>query len=72
MKLQMKPLVEVNRQAFWVLYRELGVVDAARFLQQFTEGFGDYSKKREALFAGRSLEEIIEEIKQESGDMVGG
>lgn len=65
MSVQTEPLVEINRKAFWVLYRELGVVNAVRFLRQFTTGFGEYSEEREVLFAGKSLEEIVAEIKQE-------
>ena len=65
MSVHVEPLVAVNRKAFWVLYRELGVVDAVRFLRQFTTGFGDYSVEREALFGGKSLAEIVNEIKQE-------
>ena len=65
MSVYAEPLVEVNRKAFWVLYRELGVVDAVRFLRQFTTGFGEYTEEREALFDGRSLAEIVEEIKRE-------
>ena len=32
-----KPLVEVNLQAIRLLYKELGVVDAVRFLRQFSK-----------------------------------
>ena len=66
MSMKAKPLVEINQQALRVLYRELGVVDAVRFLRQFTVGFGDYTKEREVLFSGKSLEEIVAEIKTES------
>ena len=60
------PLVEVNRKAFWVLYRELGVVNATRFLRQFTVGFGDYTVEREVLFGEKGLEEILREIQEET------
>jgi len=65
MSVYAEPLVEVNRKAFWALYRELGVVDAVRFLRQFTTGFGEYAEEREALFGGKSLAEIVDEIKRE-------
>ena len=70
MSVHTEPLVEVNRKAFWVLYRELGVVDAVRFLRQFTTGFGEYAEEREVLFGGKSLAEIVDEIKRE-GDSGG-
>jgi len=42
-----------------LLYRELGVVDAVRFLRQFTTRHGDYTQERDALFADKRLEEIF-------------
>lgn len=51
-----------------LLYRELGVVNAVRFLRQFTTGFGNYVEEREMLFAGKTLEQIIHEIKQRRGE----
>ncbi len=65
MSVRTKTLVEINQQAFRVLYRELGVVDAVRFLRQFTEGFGDYTAERDLLFADKSLAEIVQEIRRE-------
>jgi hypothetical protein len=46
------------------VYRELGVVDAVRFLGQFTTGFGNYAEEREALFAKKSLGDIVTEIEE--------
>ena len=48
-----------------MLYRELGVINTVRFLRQFTIGFGNYVEEREALFANKSLDEILEEIKSQ-------
>lgn len=59
-----KPLVEINQQAISLLYKELGVVDAVRFLKQFTQGFGDYTKEREILFANKSVQDIVSEIEK--------
>lgn len=67
MTIMAKPLVEINQQAIRLLYRELGVVNAVRFLRQFTAGLGDYTKEREMLFAGKSLQEIVREIEQQKG-----
>lgn len=59
-----RPLVEINQQAISLLYKELGVVDAVRFLKQFTQGYGNYTQEREALFADKSLEDIVSEIEK--------
>ena len=61
---EVKPLIEINQQAIRLLYQELGVINAVRFLKQFTVGFGDYTKEREVLFGGKTLDQIVNEIEQ--------
>jgi hypothetical protein len=58
-----RPLIEINIQAINLLYKELGVVDAVRFLKQFTQGYGNYAQERDALFANKTLNEIVSEIE---------
>ena len=60
----LRPLIEINQQAIHLLYKELGVVDAVRFLKQFTHGYGDYTKERVVLFGEKSLDEIVSEIEK--------
>ena len=64
MKTTTKPLNEITQGATRLLYKELGVVNTIRFLNQFTTGYGNYTKEREHLFANMPLDEIISEIKQ--------
>ncbi|MBI5945865.1 MAG: hypothetical protein HY864_16010 [Chloroflexi bacterium] len=59
-----RPLIEINQQAISLLYKELGVVDAVRFLKQFTQGYGNYTQEREVLFADKSLDDIVSEIEK--------
>jgi hypothetical protein len=59
-----RPLIEINQQAISLLYKELGVVDAVRFLKQFTQGYGDYTQEREVLFENKSLNDIVSEIEK--------
>jgi len=61
---EVKTLAEINQHAIRLLYKELGVVDAVRFLKQFTVGFGDYTKEREVLLGSKTLDQIIDEIEQ--------
>jgi len=61
---EVKPLTEINQQAIRLLYQELGVINAVRFLKQFTVGFGDYTKEREVLLGGKTLDQIVNEIEQ--------
>ena len=60
---EVRPLIEINQQAISLLYKELGVVDAVRFLKQFTQGYGNYTLEREVLFANQSLDDIVREIE---------
>lgn len=62
--IEVKPLMEINRQALRLLYEELGIVNAVRFLKQFTAGLGDYTKERDILFGGKTLGEIVGEIEK--------
>jgi hypothetical protein len=61
----LKPLVEINQQAIHLLYQELGVANAVRFLTQFTVGYGDYTKERDEIFGGKSLDDIVSEIEKQ-------
>lgn len=64
MSTDLQPLAEITQKAIHLLYRELGAVNAVRFLKQFTAGFGDYTKDREVLFSGKTLDQIVSDIEQ--------
>lgn len=63
MSAEIRPLAEVNAQGTEILIREMGVVDALRFLNQFRPGSGDYTKERGRWLDKLSLEQIVSEIK---------
>ena len=63
MSIEIRPLSEITQQATEVLVREMGVVDALRFLSQFSSGIGDYTQERERWLDDLSLEQITSEIK---------
>jgi hypothetical protein len=58
------PLAEITTEALRVLYKEIGVVNTIRFMNQFTTGYGDYVEERKALFDDMTLEDLLAEIKQ--------
>jgi hypothetical protein len=60
-----RPLAEITQTALKVLYREIGVVNTVRFINQFTTGYGDYTREREQLFANCSLDDLVTEIKRQ-------
>jgi hypothetical protein len=61
------PLAEITQQAIHLLCQELGIVNTARFLNQFSTGYGNYTEEREALFGKMSVEEVAAEIKRQRG-----
>ena len=63
MSVEIRPLSEISQQATEILVREMGVVDALRFLSQFSTGLGDYTKERGQWLDDLSLEQITSEIK---------
>lgn len=64
MAIPVRPLHEINDQAMRLLVREMGAADAARFIGQFTTGYGDYTEQRKETFDGLTLEEAVREIKR--------
>jgi hypothetical protein len=67
MNVQTKPLNEITQQAIALLFKEMGIVNTVRFLNQFTTGYGDYTQEREALFKDLTLDEILSAMKNVPG-----
>ncbi|MCB0110941.1 MAG: hypothetical protein KDE53_33705 [Caldilineaceae bacterium] len=59
-----KPLAEITQDAIRILFREIGVVNTVRFINQYTTGYGNYTEERRELFADETLDDLIAEIKQ--------
>jgi hypothetical protein len=59
-----KPLAEVTQEAVRLLYKEMGIVNTVRFLGQFTTGYGNYTEERAHLFADKTLDDLVDEIKR--------
>ena len=59
-----RPLSEINEQAIRLLVREMGAADAARFISQFTTGYGDYTKERKELFKDLTIEQVVQQIRE--------
>lgn len=63
MKTTTRPISEINRQATHILFKEMGVVETIRFLNQFSVGQGDYTKDRGKWLDKISMDEAIAQIK---------
>ena len=51
---------EVNALGIHALVEALGVADAARFLQQYGPGFGDYTAERDTLIGDLSVDDVLQ------------
>ncbi len=58
------PLTELTVTAIRLLCQEMGVVNTARFLNQFTTGYGNYTEERDQLFQHMTVDDIVGAIKQ--------
>ena len=63
MNTQTKPVSEISRRATYILFKEMGVVDTIRFLNQFSVGRGDYTKERDSWLGDISMDDAIAQIK---------
>ena len=57
-------VAEITTTAVSLLCREIGPVNTARFINQFTRGTGNYTQERDRLLGNASVREIVAEIKQ--------
>ena len=60
---QTKNLSEITQQAIDVLFKEVGVANTIRFLNQFSTGYDNYTEERENLFEDLTLNEILAQLK---------
>ncbi|MFN3982666.1 MAG: hypothetical protein ACK4SA_19995 [Caldilinea sp.] len=66
-----RPLTEITQEALRLLYRELGLVNTIRFLNQFTTGFGNYTEERRALMEHETLETVLAQVYQYQAQKAG-
>lgn len=63
MNIETRPISEISRRATHILFKEMGIVETIRFLNQFSIGRGDYTKDREKWIGDISLDDAISQIK---------
>lgn len=54
----------IRKLGLEALAKELGPIGMVRFLQQYEEGSGDYTKEREEWLKGLKVKDIIKEMKE--------
>jgi len=63
MKTATRPISEISRQATLILFKEMGVVETIRFLNQFSVGRGDYTNDRSKWLDKITMDDAIAQIK---------
>ena len=56
--------IEIRQKGLKILFKNLGEVDAIRFLSQVTSEKRDYLKLQDELFKGMSVEDIYKKAKE--------
>ena len=56
---------EVRRAGWKALKEKLGPVSALRFMLDYERGEGDYTELRRKMFEGKTVKDIISDMKQE-------
>ena len=60
------PPTELTVSAIRLLIQEMGIVNTARFISQFTIGYGNYTEERDQLFGQMSVDDIVTAMKPSS------
>jgi hypothetical protein len=55
-------LYQIRMEGWKALTERLGPAGAMRFMMQYDPGYGDYSKDRHELFAGLTMDELLDAI----------
>ena len=58
--------IELTHTAIRILVKEIGIVNTARFIDQFMSGSGDYTAERDTLLPDMTVDEIVRAIQQKS------
>lgn len=56
--------IELTQTAIRILVKEIGIVNTARFIDQFTSGAGDYTAERDSFLPDLTVHEIVRTIQQ--------
>lgn len=64
MNIRAMTLNDINKEAILALNNAIGIANTIRFLNQFTNGYGNYTEEKEKMFENMSLNDIVKEIKE--------
>lgn len=56
---------EIRRQGWHVLMTQLGVAGTLKFMMEYNQGEGNYTKFRQEIFQKLTVKELIQDMKKE-------
>jgi hypothetical protein len=56
---------EIRKEGWEALVSKLGVAKSLRFLLEYERGHGNYTELRKELFAGQTVDDILDDIANE-------
>ena len=56
---------ELNRTAIRVLAESIGIVNTIRFINQFSDGDGNYTIERDAVLSSWTVDDIVSAIQKQ-------
>ncbi len=56
---------EIRKEGWEALVSKLGVAKSLRFLLEYDRGHGNYTELRKELFAGQTVDDILDDIANE-------
>jgi hypothetical protein len=56
---------EIRKEGWEALTSKLGVAKSLRFLLEYEKGQGNYTELRKELYAGKTVQEVLEDMAKE-------
>lgn len=54
--------IDIQKRAFRILLKEMGLAETLRFNMSYERGSGDYTKERSRYFKDKTVDELYDEI----------
>jgi|WetSurMetagenome_2_1015567.scaffolds.fasta_scaffold506432_2 hypothetical protein len=54
---------QIKNAGLNILYKKLGTVNYIKFIQQFSNGYGDFTKERKKFADSKDIDTLIQDIK---------
>jgi len=54
--------IDIQKRAFRILLKEMGLAETLRFTMSYERGSGDYAKERSRYFKDATVDELYDEI----------